>query len=561
MEYWKVTMKTRILISIAATFIATITPGAILAAGAKTIEPDHMNRSAMQASEKPLQTRIPDASDKRPAQYVLELNATQSVRAMGAAPVQEVARPLERIDTALPGRKGEDSADVEIQRPEEEALVPVGNAFSPFSLEAKYFEKIGLRDALEASIGRNLDIQEGFARLKTRKFAYLSEASDFLPSINAGYDLFGVSGSIPGALLGGGSGSTRLPSSLQLLTAGFSYKAYQGGKVLFGTLEQRHRYKAAHAELKGDVNDVLLDTSRRYYDLLLNEVLLAIRTRAVAISKEQVRVNITQEREGAATGLDVLQSQAQLASDEQDLVDQQNNRRQSAIQLAHLINTSFAMDLASDQVTLKKKRLVPEKASVDSLITIAVEKRPELKQYEELRLAARRSVGVAQAPLQPTVALNGGVYGIGAQGTGITPIYTLNLGVKWSLGGLGAKDLANIQKAKWEARQSAIKAQKAFLDVYKEVRSSFDTSMASDRRIERASIQIDAAREELRIAKKRMAAGIGLNIDVLNAQRDYTQASINKARAIVDFNIAQVQLVRDVGAISVSSLLNGIGAI
>ncbi|HMP53779.1 MAG TPA: TolC family protein, partial [Candidatus Melainabacteria bacterium] len=192
---------------------------------------------------------------------------------------------------------------------------------------------------------------------------------------------------------------------------------------------------------------------------------------------------------------------------------------------------------------------------------IAVEKRPELKQYEELRLAARRSVGVAQAPLQPTVALNGGVYGIGAQGTGITPIYTLNLGVKWSLGGLGAKDLANIQKAKWEARQSAIKAQKAFLDVYKEVRSSFDTSMASDRRIERASIQIDAAREELRIAKKRMAAGIGLNIDVLNAQRDYTQASINKARAIVDFNIAQVQLVRDVGAISVSSLLNGIGAI
>ncbi|MBX9666154.1 MAG: hypothetical protein K2X93_00990 [Candidatus Obscuribacterales bacterium] len=53
-----------------------------------------------------------------------------------------------------------------------------------------------------------------------------------------------------------------------------------------------------------------------------------------------------------------------------------------------------------------------------------------------------------------------------------------------------------------------------------------------------------------------MDSGIGLNIDVLNAQRDLTQASINRARAVVDFNVAQAQLLRDTGAINVDGLLH-----
>ncbi|MBH9758330.1 TolC family protein, partial [Clostridioides difficile] len=93
---------------------------------------------------------------------------------------------------------------------------------------------------------------------------------------------------------------------------------------------------------------------------------------------------------------------------------------------------------------------------------------------------------------------------------------------------------------------------------FEQVRTAYDQSLAADKRIEHASVQIAAAEEELRLAKKRMQAGIGLNIDVLNAQRDLTQASINKARAIVDFNDAQVQLVHDIGLISIASLSNGL---
>jgi outer membrane protein TolC len=94
-------------------------------------------------------------------------------------------------------------------------------------------------------------------------------------------------------------------------------------------------------------------------------------------------------------------------------------------------------------------------------------------------------------------------------------------------------------------------------NVFQQVRTAYVQSLAADRKIEAASAQIISAEEELRIAKKRMEAGIGLNIDVLNAQRDRTQAAINKSQAIVDFNTAQVQLLHDMGLISVDSVNNG----
>ncbi|MBX3153819.1 TolC family protein [Candidatus Obscuribacterales bacterium] len=623
---------------LAITFSIVPTPSALAAFNEANVGKE--NRAAIRDTEKPLQTKIPNADSKKPPRYILELRATQTVKPLGEKPVQKVDETLERLapidlngnprvqpgitegasqtgtspggpsggssatadgnapvgDDLLQLRgvgatglgagsldstgnygqsnrrdggvnldgSGEDGDDtnVIIERPPITTLIPLKDNLNPFSLDARYIEQVGLRDTLLAATGQNLDIEEGFSRTKISNYRMLAAASEFLPSINSGYSLYGITGDVPTALFGGGSSGSSanagLPSTIQILNAGFTQNVYQGGRILFGTLEQKHRLRASRAALLGNVNDTLLEATRRYYDLLLNEALLSIRTRAVSISEEQVRINSAQEKAGAATGLDVLQSQAQLASDEQNLVDQQNARRQAAIQLAHVLNTSFAQDLVSRQKHLRKRRLIDNNIPIEKLLEIAIDKRPELKQFEELRLAAKRAIVVAAAPLQPGVTFGGSVFGIAAGGGNFDKIFNLNLGVKWTLGGLGTTALANAQRARWEARQAAIQAKQTFLDVFDQVRSSYNNSLASDKRIDRATVQINAAEEELRIAKKRMEAGIGLNIDVLNAQRDLTQASINKSRAVIDFNVAQAQLLRDIGAISIDGVLRGL---
>lgn len=63
--------------------------------------------------------------------------------------------------------------------------------------------------------------------------------------------------------------------------------------------------------------------------------------------------------------------------------------------------------------------------------------------------------------------------------------------------------------------------------------------------------------EALRLARVRLANGVGTNIDVINAQRDFTTSLINKADAIIQFDIAQAQLLHDIGVISVDNLTSG----
>jgi outer membrane protein TolC len=518
-----------------------------------------------------LKTKIPSASERRPPRYIIEVEKSQSLKPISLQPVQPVPITLEAAPT---GRVKivNDDAFVPLFRPPLQALISVQEDLNPFSIDAAYAEHVGLPDVLNYAMAQNLSIENSYDGLKIQKFRYLSATSKFLPDLTSGYTFYGLHGSIPSSIFsnssssagstgagfgGSSSASSTLPGHIQVLSAGFTYHAYQGGKILFSSLEQKHRLRASRAGLKGSVNDVLLDSCKRYYDLVLNEALLEIRSRAVEISTEQVRLNSVQERAGTATGLDVLQSQAQLASDQQNLVDQQSTRRQSAIKLATILNGSFAQDLSSSETSLKKRRIVPRNITVGRLLYLAIENRPELKQYEELRLAAKRAIGEAQAPLHPVVNLGGSVYGIDSANSSATSIFLLSLSVNWTLGALGTTDLANIAQAKWQARQSAVQAKEQFQNVFQQVRTAYVQSLAADRKIEAASAQIISAEEELRIAKKRMEAGIGLNIDVLNAQRDRTQAAINKSQAIVDFNTAQVQLLHDMGLISVDSVNNG----
>ncbi len=526
--------------------------------------------SAISQWNKPLQTKVPSPQDKHPARYILETESSQTVKPIGSEDVRAVETPVTTIQPEQLPPSSLEKESVTVIRPPLKALVSIQENLNPFSMDAQYIEGIGLEETLKAALGQNLDIANSFSQLRIQKYSFLAAASRFLPDINSGYNLVGLHGSFPASLLGtstisstassfGPASSIKVPSSVQLLSAGFTYHAYQGGKVLFSMLEQKHRLRAARAALKGNINDVLLDTTKRYYELVLNESFLVTRTRAVAISAEQVRINSSQEKNGLATGLDVLQSQAQLASDEQNLVDQQQARRHSAIQLANIMNTSFSQDLVSKQTNLNKARLISQTVPITDLLKIAVDNRPELKQYEELRLATKRAIIAAAAPLQPKVNLAGNVFGVGASPAlgALSSIFALNFSINWTLGALGTTDLANIQGARWQARQSAIQAKQVFQNVFEQVRSAYDQILAADKRIEHSTIQNAAAEEELKIAKKRMEAGIGLNIDVLNAQRDLTQAQINKAQAIVDFNIAQAQLLHDVGLISTETLISG----
>lgn len=495
---------------------------------------------------------------KKSEPYADEKRIQSTPTPVGSAPVV----PIQKGDFAVPSEANKTSVS-EITLPDTalKGLISIDRRLSPFGLDAAYSQSVSLRDILRAALTGNLDVQDNHASTQIQKYSYRQSLAKFLPDTVAGYSLIGVHGDIktPGGLFGGSGGvqTLKIDSPFTIANAGFRYRAYQGGSVLFGSIQSKHQLRAARKQLEGTVNDTLLAAARNYYNLLLNEALLQIRIKAVERSEEQVNQNTQLEANGLATYLDVLQARTQLARDRQALLTQQSARRVAAIQLAHTLNVSLGQDLIPAGRLVQKQRLISRDLLINELLTYAVDNRPELKQFEELRKAAKAQIPIAAAPLHPKVNLNGDIYGIGTTLNNLGALFVLNFGVNWTLGNLGLSDTANIQAARWQARQALIRANKQFVDVFDQVRTSYADTLTAEQKIEQTNEQVASAQEELRLARLRLDTGLGTNLDVLTAQRDLTQAYIDQADAVINFNLTQVQLLRDIGLISVDTLTSG----
>lgn len=474
------------------------------------------------------------------------------------------------------------------------ALIQLQENLSPYQLDANKASKaITLRDVIKAALDNNLTIKISHSDQESQHWQYRAALGAFLPNLVNGFSYQGITGKYAspfGALVGIGTANLVAPASV-------NYYFFQGGKVLFGALENVHKYKASQFALKGAINDILLDAGKLYYSLVLNDVLLQIRVKAVETSEALLARNQIRFENGASTRLDVMQARTQLSKDRQALISQQIARRRAAIHLATALNLDTAVDLTVEDRLLSKIRLVDSSISIADLLSTAIDSRPELKHYEQLRLAAKNAVKVARAALLPTVqgtvlaaatgarvtsggagsqsavtasgfapagfsptsgasALSGG--GGSRKKFAATEIFAMGIDIQWSLGGLGAIDAAKVQSAKWQARRAQLEFSRELAKVCQEVRDAYLDSIDAENLINETTDTVNSAREELRVATIRLDEGVGTDLDVVTAQRDYTSALIDKANAIVKFNSAQINLLRATGNISLDAVTRGI---
>jgi len=332
-------------------------------------------------------------------------------------------------------------------------------------------------------------------------------------------------------------------------------------------------------------------------------------------------VLLNQQLEAAGTGtkFQVLQSETQLATDEQNLLNQEVALRSSSIDLATLLNLNQGVNLLSVEQQVKKIRLVDPRLDINDLVRVAVLNRPELKQFEQLRIAARRNIQVAASQLYPNLQTFGSEAGNGPtlgktyqftpgsfqtvaiqpQLSNISPVflptgtgapnlaafsvaanepalstaqvyippsiesrqikksYTIGYAVGWNYNNVGVPQFATTMSNRALARQALLNSNNQLMTVTQQVRETYLTSVTAERQIEVTTKAVISAAEELRLATVRLQNGVGTNLDVINAQRDFTTALINKADAIIQFNIAQCQLVHDIGVPSVDTLTSG----
>ncbi len=451
-------------------------------------------------------------------------------------------------------------------------LLPIGKRKLPaIRLEATYTDIVSLKDCLNYALYNSLPIRISDAGYDSQKYLFVSSLGQFLPDFTQTYRYQQVDNNRPPV------------TNQHTFSNTVRYPVFQGGGVFYNALVNLNRTKAAKSGYRATINDTLLEVYRRYNELILNHVLLQIRVKSVELSRAQLALNEQLKEAGVGTNFAIYQSRTQLALDKQALLQQQVLVRQSAIQLAVAMNSNISSNIYPDELRAVEARLVDQEWAINQLVAVAAKRRPELKQFDELRIAARRQVQVAAAPLYPTLqfftsktqttVFNHGRSNSSATGSSSTVIIPTGSGgggigisgnggrsfsggfdLSWNLDGFGVVAAGQTLSAKALARQAMLQSNQQLLTVLQEIHNSYLNMLTASEQVDVAGEAVFSSSEQLRLANLRLRYGQGINLELIQAQRDYINSLTSQAQAIIAYNISQAQLLRDTGMISVGAL-------
>ncbi len=249
-------------------------------------------------------------------------------------------------------------------------------------------------------------------------------------------------------------------------------------------------------------------------------------------------------RAGTAPEIDLAQGQANLANARVQYINALNAYETSKAQL------NQAMGVAADtDYEVADQGYAPvegEDQSTDTLTSRALLTRPEIANLLKQREADQRTLRAIQGAYGPSLSASTGASEAGTKLSGLVGNWSATVTLTWPLlqGGL-----TNGQVHEARANLEAIDAQ---LDVQKlQIRLQVDQARlavrAAKTSIAAARDAQTNAREQLRLAEGRYAAGVGNIIELSDAQVGLTNASAQIVQAEFNLASARAQLVTALG--------------
>jgi outer membrane protein TolC len=478
-------------------------------------------------------------------------------------------------------------------------LIPLSTATRPIRLEASYNEPVSLEEALRHALKFSLPIRIAKESWVYQKWGLYGQFMSYMP--------------LPGISMGWNLAKSHIEpddtaSNSRLYSTTQSYPLFAGWSAFYATLAQYYRERGWKQSYISNINDTLLNVYAAYTNLRLSNTLLQIKAKALEVSRSQLNLNNALYMAGTGTQFAIMQSRTQLGADQQALLQQQVDTRKAAINLAYALNTALSINLMPKDEVLAEDEIIDERISVDNLFNLALQNRPELRMYELYQVAAARSVqqqatayypsasaftsfthasttsypstadknnaliqqviqfnlkklanqsgsssssSAASAAASASSNFNAGIFG------GLTDTVQAGLSLGWSLSNMGVPTACNIVSARALSRQAMWQANQQLLIVEQQVRSSYLNAITARAQIDSTAYGVASAREELRLAMLRLKTGVGTNLELIQAQRDFITALTSQAQAIAASNQAQAQLLHDTGMISVETLTRG----
>jgi multidrug efflux system outer membrane protein len=291
------------------------------------------------------------------------------------------------------------------------------------------------------------------------------------------------------------------------------------------------------------------DVASDYFALLELDLELQIDRETVRSQEQSVRLTEFRVRYGVGTKLDVLQAQQVLntANAEIPNLERQIAQEENAISIL-LGNYPQAVSRGRPLV---EQPLPPEVPP--GLPSSLIERRPDIREAEQMIVATNAEVGVAKAQFFPQVSLTGSGGGAFGRSSAFSSLVSSEFAL-WSYGTQAVQPIfkggalrGNLQLAESQYRQALIAYQQTIQRAFGEVSDALIAYQKFREVRVRQEETVADLQESVRLSNMRYQGGTTTYLEVLDGQRSLFLAEITLAKARGAEYQSLVQLYRGLG--------------
>jgi outer membrane protein TolC len=325
----------------------------------------------------------------------------------------------------------------------------------------------------------------------------------------------------------------------------------------------------ADTRLRESVVRTTSDVKTAYWNLVSAIATVDARKAALDRAQELVRVNKARVDVGQSPALDLVSAQAEVASDQEQLIIAQTAVDQLQDRLRLLMFD--ATDRSAWTITLDPIDSPPTATiapNVEEAVTTAIRERSDLQRARKDIDNAATNAKYLDSQRLPDVRLNASYAANGLAGTQISrpggftgpavatgvvtgfgdaigqlfgrdyPTWVVGVNVSYPLG--RSVDDANYARARLERTQSEQRLKSAEARAIQQVRDAARQIQMNAQRIETTRAARELAEQRLDAEQKRLDVGMSTSFLVIQAQRDLTQAKTNELGAVLAYDLSLV---------------------
>ena len=291
------------------------------------------------------------------------------------------------------------------------------------------------------------------------------------------------------------------------------------------------------------------DVASDYFLLLQLDLQLQITHETIKTQQDSVVLTKLRVDHGVATKLDVLQAQQTLDTANAQVPDLE--RQIGQVEDAINILIGDYPHGVHRGLLLEEQPLPP--GIPPGLPSSLLERRPDIRQAEQLLVAANAEVGVAKAQFFPQISLTGSAGGAFGRSTAFSNLMTTQLAT-WSYGAqvsqpvfTGGALTGNLRLAKSEYKQALISYQQSIQRAFGDVSDALIGYEKLHQVRVRQEDTVADLRESVRLSNLRYTGGTTTFLEVLDGQRALFAAELTLAQARGSEYQSLVQLYRALG--------------